>query len=218
MGIKLNIGVISRENSEDCHYAIPENRAQDRNSLKISQSSVGRPRGGLAHPKHRLPVRPAAAEPLRASDAPADQPRLAGNCASLRGLMEEVYRLFDRRCRMATALAKLDSSSGTVTAVRPAAEGAQEAPPWRRGWSKGRGVFGPAAAGCCDVERGGAWQPSLPQDLQKTVYRVWTQRAIEGRLCPTPPRGSSTPKAWGPDDQDPAQGGGRHDAIARYPC
>ena len=26
---------------------------------------------------------------------------------SLRGLMEEVYRLFDRRCRTATALAKL---------------------------------------------------------------------------------------------------------------
>ena len=30
MEIKLKIGVISRDNSEYCHYAIPENRAQDR--------------------------------------------------------------------------------------------------------------------------------------------------------------------------------------------
>ena len=54
-----------------------------------------------------LPVRPAAAEPLRAGDAPADQPRLAATAQPARA-MEEVYRLFDRRCRMATALAKLE--------------------------------------------------------------------------------------------------------------
>jgi hypothetical protein len=48
----------------------------------------------------------------------------------LRELMEEVYRMFDRRCRMATALAELAASR------------------------------------------------------EKTVYRVWTRKAIEGRLAP----------------------------------
>jgi hypothetical protein len=38
MEIKLKIGVISRDNSEYCHYAIPENRAQDREKpRKISR-------------------------------------------------------------------------------------------------------------------------------------------------------------------------------------
>ena len=54
-----------------------------------------------------LPVRPAPsrrlpnARPWRGSTR--GQPQLR----TLRGLMEEVYRLFDRRCRTATALAKL---------------------------------------------------------------------------------------------------------------
>ena len=57
MEIKLKIGVISRENSEYCHYAIPENRAQDREKpRKISRIRAWGERGGLAHPKHRLVV------------------------------------------------------------------------------------------------------------------------------------------------------------------
>ena len=57
MEIKLKIGVISRDNSEYCHYAIPENRAQDREKpRKISRIRAWGERGGLAHPKHRLVV------------------------------------------------------------------------------------------------------------------------------------------------------------------
>ena len=38
MEIKLKIGAISRDNSEYCHYAIPENRAEDREKpRKISR-------------------------------------------------------------------------------------------------------------------------------------------------------------------------------------
>src|SRR5271157_4878499 len=58
MEIKLQIGVISRDNSEYCHYAIPENRAQDREKpRKISRIRAWGERGGLAHPKHRLSTR-----------------------------------------------------------------------------------------------------------------------------------------------------------------
>ena len=125
--------------------------------------------------------------------------------------MEEVYRLFDRRCRMATALAKLESS-GHGSAVRPAAEGAQEAA--GAGVGEGAGVFGRAAAGR-DVQRGGRGNRRY-RKMQKTVYRVRTQRAIEGRLgwtcC-----GSSTPKA-GLRPPRFCTRRGRHDAIARYRC
>ena len=67
-----------------------------------------------------LPVRPASAQPGRAADAAADQPRACLSCATLRELMEEVYRLFDRRCRTDTALAKLATAAGAGAAVRPA--------------------------------------------------------------------------------------------------
>ena len=146
-----------------------------------------------------LPVRPAAAEPLRAGDAPADQPRWP-QLRSLRGLMEEVYRLFDRRCRMATALAKLEKlrrgcggSAGCGRCSRSC---------WRRGGEARCSGRATAGATSNAVERGNRRY----RKMQKTVYRVRTQRAIEGRLCWTC-CGSSTPKA-APDDQDPAPGKG----------
>ena len=46
---------------------------------------------------------------------------------SLRGLMEEVYRLFDRRCRTATALAKLAQAAGPIATFRATEEGPEEA-------------------------------------------------------------------------------------------
>ena len=85
---------------------------------------------------------------------------------TLRGLMEEVYRLFDRRCRTATALAKLAALAGPVAAVRPAPRGAEEAAV--AGAGEGAGVPGRAAAGC-DVERGGAGEPPVPQDAEDGV-------------------------------------------------
>ncbi len=71
------------------------------------------------------------------------------------------------------------TAPGTVTAVRPAAEGAQEAA--GAGVGEGPGVLGRAAAGrdVQRVERGNRRY----RKMQKTVYRVRTQRAIEGRLA-----------------------------------
>lgn len=48
------------------------------------------------------------------------------------------------------------------------------------GFENGGGVPGRAADGG-DVRRGGAGQPSVSEDMRKTVYRVWTRRAIECR-------------------------------------
>ena len=70
-------------------------------------------------------------------------------------------------------------AAGAVAAVRPAAEGAQEAA--GAGVGEGPGVLGRAAAGATSnaVERGNRRY----RKMQKTVYRVRTQRAIEGRLA-----------------------------------
>jgi hypothetical protein len=98
---------------------------------------------------------------------------------SLRGLMEEVYRLFDRRCRMATALAKLEKLRarlrrfGRLRAVlrKLLAPGLEKAL-----------VF-------LDERLLGATSNAVERanrryrKMQKTVYRVRTQRAIEGRLA-----------------------------------
>src|SRR5208283_3026545 len=70
MEIMLQIGVISRDNSEYCHYAIPENRAQDREKpRKISRIRAWGERGGLAHPKHRL-VLDSSCAPVSAPSSP----------------------------------------------------------------------------------------------------------------------------------------------------
>ena len=93
--------------------------------------------------------------------------------------MEEVYRLFDRRCRMATALAKLEKLRsrlrrfGRLRKVLKEAAGA--------GVGEGPGVLDERllAATSNAVERGNRRY----RKMQKTVYRVRTQRAIEGRLA-----------------------------------
>jgi hypothetical protein len=97
----------------------------------------------------------------------------------LRELMEEVYRLFDRRCRMATALSKL---AGLRTRLR------------RFGWlgvvlkkllspglEKALVFLDERLLGATSnaVERGNRRY----RKMQKTVYRVRTRRAIEGRLA-----------------------------------
>ena len=104
--------------------------------------------------------------PLRAGDACGGSPAGCRSSAPCAGLMEEVYRLFDRRCRTATALAKLARVAGPVAAVRPAAGGAEEAAV--AGPGEGAGVPGRAADGS-DVQRGGARQPALPEDAEDGV-------------------------------------------------
>ena len=98
---------------------------------------------------------------------------------TLRGLMEEVYRLFDRRCRMATALAK----SGQLRArLRRSGRLRQVlkkllAP----GLEKALVFLDERLLGATSnaVERGNRRY----RKMQKTVYRVRTRRAIEGRLA-----------------------------------
>ncbi|MGZ3357443.1 MAG: hypothetical protein ACXVBO_21700 [Isosphaeraceae bacterium] len=97
----------------------------------------------------------------------------------LRELMEEVYRLFDRRCRMSTAVARLNASR---TRLR------------RFGWLQSvlRKLLSPGLEKALvylderllgttsnAVERGNRRY----RKMQKTVYRVRTRRAIENRVA-----------------------------------
>ncbi len=85
---------------------------------------------------------------------------------SLRGLMEEVYRLFDRRCRTATALAKLARLRARLRRFVRLRDGAEEA--LLAGHGEGVGVPGREAHGG-DVERGGAWEPAVSEDAKDGV-------------------------------------------------
>jgi hypothetical protein len=97
----------------------------------------------------------------------------------LRELMEEVYRLFDRRCRTATAIAKLAAlrdrlrRSGRLQAVLKKL--------LSPGLEKALVFLDERLMGATSnaVERGNRRY----RKMQKTVYRVRTQRAIEGRLA-----------------------------------
>jgi hypothetical protein len=97
----------------------------------------------------------------------------------LRELMDEVYRLFDRRCRMATALAKLAAlrarlrRSGRLRAVLKKLRSP--------GLEKALVFLDERLIGATSnaVERGNRRY----RKMQKTVYRVRTKRAIEGRLA-----------------------------------
>jgi hypothetical protein len=98
---------------------------------------------------------------------------------TLRALMEEVYRLFDRRCRTATALAKLAELRARLRRFG-----------WRRealkkllapGLEKALVFLDERLMGATSnaVERGNRRY----RKMQKAVYRVRTRRAIEGRLA-----------------------------------
>ena len=98
---------------------------------------------------------------------------------TLRGLMEEVYRLFDRRCRTDTALAKLAKLRmrlrrfGRLRAVLKKL--------FSPGLEKALVFLDEKLLGATSnaVERGNRRY----RKMQKTVYRVRTQRTIEGRLA-----------------------------------
>jgi hypothetical protein len=97
----------------------------------------------------------------------------------LRELMEEVYRLFDRRCRMATALAKLTALRARLRrSCRLRSVLKKLMSP---GLEKALVFLDERLMGATSnaVERGNRRY----RKMQKTVYRVRTQRAIEGRLA-----------------------------------
>jgi hypothetical protein len=98
---------------------------------------------------------------------------------SLRGLMEEVYRLFDRRCRTATALAKLARLRTRLRRFGQLREALKKllAP----GLEKALVFLDEKLMGSTSnaVERGNRRY----RKMQKTVYRVRTRSAIEARLA-----------------------------------
>jgi hypothetical protein len=97
---------------------------------------------------------------------------------TLRGLMEDVYRLFDRRCHTATALAKLAALRRRLKRFGRLRAALKKllAP----GLEKALVFLDERLLGATSnaVERGNRRY----RKMQKSVYRVRTQRAIEGRL------------------------------------
>jgi hypothetical protein len=97
----------------------------------------------------------------------------------LRSLMEEVYRLFDRRCRTATALAKLAKLRTRLRRFGQLGEALKKllAP----GLEKALVFLDEKLMGATSnaVERGNRRY----RKMQKTIYRVRTQGAIEARLA-----------------------------------
>jgi hypothetical protein len=98
---------------------------------------------------------------------------------TLRELMEEVYRLFDRRCRTATALAKLARLRARLRRFGRLREALKKvlAP----GLEKALVFLDERLLGATSnaVERGNRRY----RKMQKSVYRVRTRRGIEGRLA-----------------------------------
>jgi hypothetical protein len=97
----------------------------------------------------------------------------------LRELMEEVYRLFDRRCRTATAVAKLAALRARLRRFKRLRTVLKKllAP----GLEKALVFLDERLMGATSnaVERGNRRY----RKMQKSVYRVRAQRAIEGRLA-----------------------------------
>jgi hypothetical protein len=98
---------------------------------------------------------------------------------SLRGLMEEVYRLFDRRCRTATALAKLAKLRARLRRFGQLRKALKKL--FAPGLEKALVFLDEKLLGATSnaVERGNRRY----RKMQKSVYRVRTRQAIEGRLA-----------------------------------
>jgi hypothetical protein len=98
---------------------------------------------------------------------------------TLRELMEDVYRLFDRRCRTATALAKLAKLRMRLRRFVRLREVLKKL--FLPGLEKALVFLDEKLLGATSnaVERGNRRY----RKMQKTVYRVRTQRTIEGRLA-----------------------------------
>jgi hypothetical protein len=102
-------------------------------------------------------------------------PQLRG----LRELMEEVYGLFDRRCRTATALARLAALRVRLRRFKRLRAVLKKL--LSPGLEKALVFLDERLLGATSnaVERGNRRY----RKMQKTVYRVRTKRAIEGRLA-----------------------------------
>jgi Transposase len=98
---------------------------------------------------------------------------------ALRAIMDEVYRLFDRRCRTDTALAKLTYLRQRVRRYRSLGKSLDKlhSPNLEKALTFLDDKLLPATSNA--VERGNRRH----RKMQKTVYRVRTQEALQGRLA-----------------------------------
>jgi uncharacterized protein (DUF1697 family) len=97
----------------------------------------------------------------------------------LRSIMDEVYRLFDRRCRTDTALAKLAALRRRVRRFRAVGQTLQKV--FSPNLEKALTFLDDRLLGATSnaVERGNRRY----RKMQKTVYRVRTKAHIEGRMA-----------------------------------
>jgi hypothetical protein len=98
---------------------------------------------------------------------------------ALRAIMDEVYRLFDRRCRTDTALAKLARLRRWVRRFRKLGKSLDQlhSPNLEKALTFLDDKLLPATSNA--VERGNRRY----RKMQKSIYRVRTQVAIQGRLA-----------------------------------
>jgi hypothetical protein len=98
---------------------------------------------------------------------------------TLRSIMEEVYRLFDRRCRTDTALAKLARLRGRVRRFRRVGRALKAL--FSPNLEKALVFLDDRLLGATSnaVERGNRRY----RKMQKTIYRARTESAINGRLA-----------------------------------
>lgn len=98
---------------------------------------------------------------------------------ALRAIMDEVYRLFDRRCRTATALAKLACLRQRVRRYRSLGRSLDklQSPNLEKALTFLDEALLPGTSNA--VERGNRRH----RKMQKTVYRVRTQKTLEGRMA-----------------------------------
>ncbi len=97
----------------------------------------------------------------------------------LREIVEEIYRLFDRRCRTETALrklARLRARVGHIKGVGPILQKLQSPNLEKALTFLDDGLLGATSNA---VERGNRRH----RKMQKTVYRVRTQPTISGRIA-----------------------------------
>jgi hypothetical protein len=98
---------------------------------------------------------------------------------ALRAIMDEVYRLFDRRCRTETALNKLTQLRHRVRRYRSLGKSLDKlhSPNLEKALTFLDDKLMPATSNT--VERGNR----RLRKMQKTVYRVRTQESLQGRLA-----------------------------------
>ena len=114
----------------------------------------------------------------RTQNPPAHHPRLA-SVRTLREIMDEVYRLFDRRCRTDTGLAKLAKLRMRVRRFRHVGKTLSKlfSPNLEKALTFLDDKLLPATSNA--VERGNRRH----RKMQKTVYRVRTQEHIHARIA-----------------------------------